>query len=87
MLIGVFDAQDRSWPDEIEEKYLEFLAAPQETETTDPLFIWDYIEMIEKYGVSYVVCRNQDVYLKFSENPNFRLIFNSGNVKVFQVVK
>jgi len=92
MLIGVFDAQDLSWSDEaekneVEKKYLEFLAAPQETETTDSLFIWDYTEMIEKYKVSFVVCRNQEVYLKFSEDPNFRLLFNSGNVAIFQVVK
>jgi len=93
MLIGVFDAQELIWDDdkpeenEVEKKYLEFLVAPQETETTDPLFIWDYTEMIEKYKVSFVVCRNQEVYLKFSEDPNFRVIFNSGNVAIFQVVK
>ena len=92
MLIGVFDAQYLSWHDEpekneVEKKYREFLAAPQETETTDSLFIWDYTEMIEKYKVSFVVCRDQEVYLKFSEDPNFRLLFNSGNVAIFQVVK
>jgi hypothetical protein len=87
-LIGVFDAQDLSWPNEVEEKYLEFLAVPEKRETVEtPLLSWDYTEMIEKYGVSFVVCRDRDVYLKFSENPNFRLIFNSENVAVFQVLK
>ena len=28
-----------------------------------------------------------EVYPKFSEDPKFRLVFNSGNVAVFQVVK
>ena len=85
--IGVFDAKNLSWPDEVKEKYLEFLASPDETETTAPLVAWEYTEMIEKYGISFVVCRNQEACLKFSENPNFRLILNSGNVAIFQVAK
>ena len=87
-LIGVFDAEDLNWPNEVKEKYHEFLASPEKKENTAaPLVTWEYTEMIEKYGVSFVVCRDQEVYLKFSENPNFRLIFNSGNVAVFQAVK
>ena len=87
-LIGVFDAQDLNWSNEVNVKYREFLASPEKKETiASPLSAWEYTEMIEKYGVSFVVCRDQDVYLKFSENPNFRFIFNSGNVAVFQVVK
>jgi len=87
-LIGVFDAQNLSWPNEVKEKYLEFLASPEEKEAIDaPLSAWEYTEMIEKYGVSFVVCRDQEVCLKFSENPNFRFVFNSGSVAVFQAVK
>jgi len=85
--IGVFNAQNLSWPDEIKEKYLEFLASPEETETTSPLSAWEYTEMIEKYGVSFVVCRDQKTSFRFSEHPNFRLIFNSGYITIFQVVK
>ena len=87
ILVGVFDAQNLSYPDEVEEKYVELAASPPETVTPDPLITWNYIEMIEEYDISYVVCRDQNVYLKFSEDPNFRLVFNSGNVAVFQVVK
>ena len=87
-LIGVFDAQDLSWHGEVEKKYSEFLESPEKKEPiATSVSVWEYTEMIEKYGVSFVVCRNEEVYLKFSENPNFRLIFNSGNVAVFQVVK
>jgi len=86
MLIGVCNGQDLSY-EEAHTKYLEFLANPQKTETDNPLFFWDYKEIIEKYKVSFVVCRNQEAYLKFSEDPNFRFIFNSGNVAIFQVVK
>lgn len=87
VLIGVFDAQDLLWRDEVEEKYLEFLASPEKNETRAPLLVWDYQEILEKYGVSFVVCRDQQVYLKFYENPNFRLLFNNGKVSIFQVVK
>ena len=86
-LVGVFDTQDLSWPKEVKEKYIEFLTSPEKKETTAPLSVWQYTEMTKKYGVSFVVSRDQELYLKFSENPNFRLIFNSGNVAIFQVVK
>jgi hypothetical protein len=87
MLIGVFDAQDLSYPNEVEQKYREIADSPLENVTLDPLITWNYVEMIDEYDVSYVVCRDQKVYLKFSEDPHFRLMFNSGNVAVFQVVK
>jgi len=87
-LVRVFDTQDLSWPKEVKQKYIDFEESPEEKETiTTPLSVWEYTEMIEKYGVSFVVCRDEEVYLKFSENPNFRLLFNSGNVAVFQVIK
>ncbi len=87
MLIGVFDAQDMSYPYEVEQKYRELADSPLENVTLDPIFTWKYTEMIEEYDVSYVVCRDQTIYLKFSEDPNFRLMFNSGNVAIFQVIK
>ena len=54
MLIGVFDAQDLKWDDydaeknEVIEKYYEFLATPQETETQQPLAVWKYTKMIKR---------------------------------------
>ena len=87
-LIGVFDAYNLSWPNEVKEKYLEFLTAPEEKEMIDvPLVAWEYMEMIKEYDVSFVVCRTQEAYLKFSENPNFQLIYNSKDITVFQVNK
>ena len=54
----------------------------------DPIAVWDYTEMINNYyNVSYVLCRDQDIYHKFSDDPNFRLVFNCGNVAVFQIAK
>ncbi len=86
-LIGVFDAEDLSWPYEVNEKYPELLASTEEKVTQDPLITWELHGNDEKYEVSYVVCRDYRIYSKFSEDPKFRLIFNAGNVTVFQAVK
>lgn len=87
ILVGVFDAQDLSYPEEVEKTYDKLVNSSLEMVTLDPLITWDYVEMMDKYDVSYVVCRDQNVYSKFSEDPKFRLVFNGGNVAVFQVVK
>ena len=87
MLVGVVDVKDLSYPYEVEMVYSELASSPLETVTSDPLIAWDYIEMIKEYDVSYVVCRDQNIYLKFSEDPKFRMMFNGGNVAVFQVTK
>jgi hypothetical protein len=85
MLVGVVDVEDLSYPYEVKRVYSELASSPLETVTSEPLIAWDYIEMMEEYDVSYVVCRDQNVYLKFSEDPKFRMVFNGGNVAVFQV--
>jgi len=87
MLVGVVDVDDLSYPYEVEMVYSELARSPLETVTSDPLITWDYIEMMKEYGVSYVVCRDQNVYPKFSEDPKFRLVFKGGNVAVFQVTQ
>ena len=87
ILVGVFDAADLNYPQEVEETYYKLINSSLETVSLDPLITWDYREMIETYDISYVVCRDQTVYSKFSGNPNFRLVFNGGNVAVFQVAK
>ncbi len=87
MLVGVFDSEGRSYHTELNERYDELAAAPLEKVTLDQLIAWNYVEMINEYNVSHVVCRDPRVYSKFSEDPKFRLAFNCGNVTVFQVVK
>ncbi len=87
MLIGGFDAKDLSYPDEVEEIYHELSTFPLESVTLDPLVTFDYIEMLKEYDVSYVVSRDKKSQLKFFNNPKFRLLYNCGNVKIFQVTK
>jgi hypothetical protein len=87
MLIGVFNAEDLSYPNEVEQMYHKLATFPLETVTIDPLVTFDYIDMIKEYDVSYVVSRDEEAQLKFLNDPNFRLLFNSGNVTIFQVLK
>jgi hypothetical protein len=86
MLVGVFDVEDLSYPYEVKKLGSELASSPLEKVTSEPLIAWDYIEMLDEYDVSYVVCRDQNVYLKFSENPKFRIVFKGGSVVVFQVI-
>ena len=73
--------------DQVIDKYYELSYFPLREIESNPIETWDYIEMIKEYNISHVVCRDQSVYLKFSEDPKFQLIFNCGNVAIFQVTK
>jgi hypothetical protein len=86
LFVGVFDVQNLSEP-EILQTYSALTDSPTEIVSTDPLYVWDYLEMIEHYKVSYVVFRDARLYSKFSEDKNFRLVFNSGDIAVFQLTK
>jgi hypothetical protein len=87
MLVGVVDVKDLSYPYDVEMVYSKLASSPLETVTSEPLITWNYIEMMKEYDVSYVICRDQNVYLKFSEDQKFRIVFKGGNVAVFQVTK
>jgi len=87
MLVGVVDVEDLSYPYEVGMVYAELASSPLETVSSEPLIVWDYVEMMKEYDVSYLVCRDQNVYLKFSEDPKFQLVFKGGKVTIFQVKK
>ena len=87
MLVGVFDAQNLSYPDQVKNRYYALALSPQKIVTSKPLMTWDYKQMLQEYDVSYVVCRDQDTYVRMSADPQFRKVFNGGDVTVFQVIK
>lgn len=86
ILVGVYDSEGRSYHDELNERYTELAINPLEKVTLDPLFTWNYVDMMKEYNVSYVICRDYRMYSKFSEDPQFRFMFNAGNVTVFQTL-
>ena len=87
MLVGVFDAQNLSYPDQVRNRYYALALLPQKIVTSEPLVAWDYRQMLEEYDVSYVVCRDQDTYVRLSADPQFRKVFSGGGVTVFQTIK
>ncbi|MGW8289473.1 MAG: hypothetical protein ACWGNP_04295 [Candidatus Bathyarchaeia archaeon] len=87
MLVGVFDAQNLIYPDQVNAKYDELAAAPLETVNSESLFAWDYLDMLKEYDVSFVVCREHDTYVRLLEDPKFQKVFIGGDISVFQVIK
>jgi len=86
LLVGVYSVEGLS-DEQITDAYYTLAENAQETVSSEPLETWSYLEMIEEYDVSYVVCRYRIVYPKFAEDPQFRTVFMGRNVAVFQVVK
>ena len=52
-----------------------------------PIIAWDYLEMIKSYNISFIVCRDQGIYPKFLNDPNFQVVYNSVEVAIFKVVE
>jgi hypothetical protein len=84
-LVGVFDAEKMTYQ-EVLAAYDEFLRNPQQITTNLPIITWDYLEMIKRSNVSYIVCRERGMYPKFSNDPNFQVVYNSVEVAIFKVI-
>jgi hypothetical protein len=85
-LVGVFDAEKMTYP-EILEAYDEFLLNPQQIATNLSIMTWDYLEMIRDENVSYIVCRDRGMYPRFSNDPNFQVVYNNVQVAIFRVIE
>ena len=86
-LVGVFDAENMKY-EEVLETYAEHLRNPQQIiEETLPVMSWEYLETIKRYNISFIVCRDQEIYPKFSNDPNFQVVYNSVEVAIFKVVE
>jgi hypothetical protein len=83
-LIGVFDAENMKY-EEVLETYDEFLRNPQQIVANLPITASNYLEIIKNYNISFIICRSRETYPKFSNDPHFRVVYNSVHVVVFQV--
>ena len=45
-----------------------------------------YLEIIERYNIAFIVCRDPEIFSKFAENQRFRTVYDTGYLAVFQVV-
>ena len=85
-LVGVFDAEKMTYR-EVLEAYDEFLLNSLQITTNLPVTTWDYLEMMKSYNVSYVISRARDIYPKFSNDPNFQVVYDNVEVAIFKVIE
>jgi hypothetical protein len=50
-----------------------------------PLDVFDYQKAMNDKGISYIVCRDSDVFPKFANDPAFSLVFINDEVAIFMV--
>jgi len=86
MLVGIFDAKTLHYPEDVIKECARLAETPLEKLSADPLYTWSYVEMLERYDVSFVVCRDIKIYPKFFEDK-FRQVFNGRDIAIFQATK
>ena len=86
-LVGAFDAENMEY-EEVLETFDEFFRNPQQIVAGNlPIITRDYLEMIKSYNISFIVCRDKEIYPKFSNDPNFQVAYNSVEVAIFKVIE
>jgi hypothetical protein len=53
--------------------------------SADWMQVFNYRLEIQSYNVSYIACRNLEMYPKFSSDPSFSLVFINTEVAIFKV--
>jgi hypothetical protein len=86
LLVGIFDVKDLKY-EEILGMLDDIPEDPMNTLGNSSIVVSSYLEIIERYNVSFIVCRDQEIYSKFSDDPKFQLVYNSVHVAIFQVDK
>jgi hypothetical protein len=84
-LIGLYDVKDVPY-NQILDTLGDLPNNPLQVESESTMTATSYLEIIRKYSVTFVVCRDKEMYPKFLKNPKFRTVYNSVEVAVFQVV-
>jgi hypothetical protein len=88
IIVNVFDLDGTNY-----DKYSEYLdengtkLLKVDENYATPVTVWEYTDMLEEFDVSYIVCRDSDVYMKFAQDANYRLVLKGGHVAVFEVTK
>jgi hypothetical protein len=86
LLVGLFDVGDLQ-----HEEILEILddvpEDPMRALGNSPLVASSYSEILEMYNITFIVCRDQEIYSKFSDDPKFQLVYCSWHVAIFEFVK
>jgi hypothetical protein len=83
-LIGLYDVKEVSY-NQILDTLGNLPNNPLQVESESTMTATSYLEIVRKYSVTFVVCRDKEMYPKFLKNPKFRTLYNSVEVAVFQV--
>jgi len=83
-LIGLYDMKDVPY-NQILDTLGDLPDNPLQVESESTMTATSYLEIIREYSVTFVVCRDKEMYPKFLNNPKFRTVYNSVEVAVFQV--
>ena len=84
LLVGLFDVSGVEY-EEILEKLDDLPEDPMDIVDNSPIVTLSYLEIIERYNITFVVCRDQEFFSKFAENPKFRTVYDGQEVAIFQV--
>jgi hypothetical protein len=85
LLVGLIDASDVKY-EEILETLDDMPENPMEVVDNSPIVTSSYLGIIERYNITFIVCRDQEIFSKFAENPKFRRVYNGQHIAIFQVV-
>jgi hypothetical protein len=83
-LIGLYDVKEVPY-NQILDMLGNLPNNPLQVESESTMTATSYLEIIRKNSVTFVVCRDKEMYPKFLKNPKFRTVYNSVEVAVFQV--
>ena len=53
--------------------------------SADWMQVFNYRLEMQSYNVSYIACRNLEMYPKFLRDPSFSLVFINSEVAIFKV--
>jgi hypothetical protein len=85
-LVGLYDMKDVPYT-QIWDTLGDVPNNPLQVESESAMTATSYVEIVRKYAVTFVVCRDKEIYPKFLNNPKFRTVYNSAEVAIFQVVE
>jgi hypothetical protein len=85
-LIGLYDLKNVPY-DQIWNTLGDLPKDPLQAESEGALTATSYLDIIKNYSVSFIVCRDEEMYPKFSKDPKFRTVYYSVEVAIFQVVE
>jgi hypothetical protein len=85
-LVGVYDLWGMQYKD-IMEMIGEVPDNPMRIESNSPVVASNYLDIIKEHSITYIVCRDQEIYPKFADDPHFQTVYKNVHVAIFKVAE